>query len=155
MLPVRSSLSVLIKKLCRNVLVLQVEELKLLAPLVTISCDGFNEFRVEIKVGKCSSCSRTEWKRDILRACLIAFIDFIFKSFKFSVTESLLPLRFLIKRTALRCTASICCSNCLDEGSQTSDAYSNMGLHSVLCMPNVWSFHQVYHHVVCIIIVII
>ena len=125
MLPGRSSLAVLINKLCRNVLlVLQVEELKLLAPLVTISCDGSNVSKVEIRVGKSSSCSRTEWKRDI------PFIDFIFKSFKFSVTESLLPLRFLIKRTALRCTASICCSNCLDEGSQTSDAYSNMGLHN-------------------------
>ena len=134
MFPVRICLAILIKKLCRNVtvLVLQVKELKLLAPLVRISSDGFNVSRVEIRVGKSSSCSRIEWKRDIQCACLIAFIDFIFKSFKFSVTESLLPLRFLIKRTALRCTASICYSNCLDKGSQTSDAYSNMGLHSVL-----------------------
>ena len=67
--------------------VLQVNELKLSAPLVIISCDGFNVLRVETRAGK----------RDILRACLIAPIDCISKSFKFSVTESLLLLRFLIK----------------------------------------------------------
>ena len=59
MLPVRSSLAVNIKKLCRNVLVvLQVEELKSSAPLVIISCDFLNVLGVETRVGKSSSCSK-------------------------------------------------------------------------------------------------
>ena len=86
-MPVRSFLDVLIKKLCRNVLVLQVKELKLLPLLVIILCDGFNVFRAETKVEKNSSCSRIECQIDVLHACLIALIDFISKSFKISVIK--------------------------------------------------------------------
>ena len=49
-------------------------------------------------------------KSDILCACFLNALT----CFIFFVKQTFLPLGFLIKRTALHCTASIRCSNCFD-----------------------------------------